>query len=160
MKLIVDVPELMATTCKMFEEEELMPDKFKPIINEIILNLNDAIQRDADENVLESYTASIKVGDGSTITTEYYGAADPLKLIQDRRVIQVELLGMRFVQKESYEVVISEKKKVCKNLKGVINTKQRNFDEPVFQNMKWFDTQTWDQKQKEADQMTSFYENC
>ena len=123
MKLIVDVPELMATTCKMFEEEELMPDKFKPIINEIILNLNDAIQRDADENVLESYTASIKVGDGSTITTEYYGTADPLKLIQDRRVIQVELLGMRFVQKESYEVVISEKKKVCKNLKGVINTK-------------------------------------
>ena len=52
---------------------------------------------------------------------------------------------MTFVQKESYEVVISEKKKVCENLKEIIDTKYCDFDEPVFQNMKWFDPQTWDQ---------------
>ena len=28
-----------------------------------------------------------------------------------------------------------------------------------FQNMKWFDPQTWDQKQQEAGQITSFYEH-
>ena len=39
---------------------------------------------------------------------------------------------MQFVQKESYEVAISEKKKVCENLKGAIDTKYKDFDEPVF----------------------------
>ena len=64
----------------MFEEEELMPYEVKPIINETILNLNDAIQCDADEDVLASYIASFKVGDGSTITTECFNAADAHKL--------------------------------------------------------------------------------
>ena len=143
----------------MFEEEELMPYEVKPIINETILNLNDAIQCDADEDVLASYTASFKVGDGSTITTECFNAANAHKLIKDCRVIQVELLGMTFVQKESYEVAISAKKKVCENLKGVIDTKYSNFNEPVFQNMKWFDPRMWDQEQQEAGQITSFYEH-
>ena len=80
-------------------------------------------------------------------------------LIKNRCVIQVELLGMKFVQKESYKVAISEKKKVCENLKGVIDTKYSNFDEPVFQKMKWFDLQTWDQERQEAGQITSFYEH-
>ena len=155
----LDVLELITPASKMFEEEELMPYEVKPIINETILNLNDAIQCDADEDVLASYIASFKVGDGSTITTECFNAADAHKLIKDRRVIQVELLGMKFVQKESYEVAISEKKKVCENLKGAIDTKYSDFDEPVFQNMKWFDPQTWDQERQETDQITSFYEH-
>ena len=66
---------------------------------------------------------------------------------------------MKFAQKESYEVAISEKKKVCENLKGVIDTKYRDFDEPFFQNMKWFDPQTCDQEWHEAGQTTSFYEH-
>ena len=106
--------------------------------------------------MLASYTASFKVGDGSTITTECFNAADAHKLIKDRCVIQEELLGMKFVQKESYKVAITEKKKVCENLKGVIDTKYSDFDEPVFQKMKWFDPQTWDQERQEAGQLTSF----
>ena len=66
-------------------------------------------------------------------------------------------LQMTFVQKESYEVAI--KKKVCENLKEVIDTKYSDFEEPVFQNMKWFDPQTWDQKQQEVAQITSFHEH-
>ena len=131
-------------------EEELMPYEVKPITNETTLNLNNAIQCDVDEDILTSYLASFKVGGGSTVTTECFNAADAHKLIKDRRVIQVELLGMKFVQKESYEVAISEKRKVCENLKRIIDTKYRNSDEPVFQNMKWFDPQTWDQKRQEA----------
>ena len=131
-----------------------MPYKVKPI-----LNLNDAIQCDADEDVLTSYIASFKVGDGSTTTTECFNTAHAHKLIKDRHVIQVELLGMKFVRKESYEVVISEKKKVCENLNGVIDTKYSYSDELIFQNMKWFDPQTWDQEQQEAGQITSFYEH-
>ena len=73
-----------------------MPYEVRPIINETILNLNYAIQCDVDEDMLTSYLASFKVDDGSVITT----------------VIQVELLQMTFVQKESCEVSISEKKKV------------------------------------------------
>ena len=73
-----------------------MPYEVRPIINETILNLNYAIQCDVDEDMLTSYLASFKVGDGSVIAT----------------VIQVELLQMTFVQKESCEVSISEKKKV------------------------------------------------
>ena len=80
-------------------------------------------------------------GNGSTITTECFNAAHARKLIKDCPVIQVELLVMKFVQKESYEVVISEKKK-CENLKGVIDTKYSYFDQPIFQNMKWLDPQT------------------
>ena len=48
---------------------------------------------------------------------------------------------------------------MCGNLKGVIDTKYSNFDGPVFQNMKWFDLQTWDQKRQEAAQITSLYEH-
>ena len=66
----------------MFEEEELMPFEVKPITNETILNLNYAIQCGADEDMLTSYLASIKVGDGSTITTEWFNAADAHKLIR------------------------------------------------------------------------------
>ena len=88
--------ELITPVSKVFEEEELMPYEVRPIINETILNLNYAIQCDVDEDMLTSYLASFKVGDGSVITT----------------VIQVELLQMTFVQKESCEVSISEKKKV------------------------------------------------
>ena len=89
----------------------------------------------------------------------YFNAADAHKLIRDCRVIQLELLRMTFVQKESYEIVISEKKKVCENLKEVIDNKYSDFDEPVFQNMKWFDPQTWDQEQQEVAQITSLYEH-
>ena len=35
----------------MFEEEKLMPYKVKSIINETILNLNDAILCDTDEDM-------------------------------------------------------------------------------------------------------------
>ena len=66
---------------------------------------------------------------------------------------------MTFVQKEFYEVAISEKKIVCENLKEVIDTKYSDFDEPAFQNMKWFDPQTWDQKRQEVAQILSFYEH-
>ena len=66
---------------------------------------------------------------------------------------------MVFVQKESYEVGIGEKKKVCENLKEVIDTKYSDFDEPVFQNMKWFDSQSQDQKQQEVVEITGFYEH-
>ena len=155
----LDVLELITPASKKFEEEELMACEVKPIINETILNLNDAIQCDADQDMLTSYLASFKVGDGSIIITECFNAADVHKLIKDRRVIQVELLWMTFVQKESYEVVISEKKKVCENLKEVIDTKYSDFDEPAFQNMKWFDPQTWDHKQQELAQIASFYEH-
>ena len=155
----LDVLELITPATKMFEEEELMPYEVKPTINETILNLNDAILCDADEDVLTSYIASFKVGNGSTVTTECFNAADAYKLIKDRRVIQLELLGMYFVQKESYEVAISEKKKVCENLKEVIDTKYSDLHEPVFQNMKWFDPQTWDEERQEAGQITSFHEH-
>ena len=40
----LDVLELITPASKMFEEEELMPYKVKSIINETIVNLNDAIQ--------------------------------------------------------------------------------------------------------------------
>ena len=75
------VLELIAPASKMIEEEELMPYEVKPIINETLLNLNDDIQCDADKDVLTSYTASFKVGDGSTGTTECFNAADAHKLI-------------------------------------------------------------------------------
>ena len=101
----------------------------------------------------------LKLVMGQLLLLNVFNAADAHKLIKNRRVIQVELLGMRFVQKESYEVAISEKKKVCENLKGVIDTKYSDFDEPVFQKMKWFDPQTWDQERQEAGQITSFYEH-
>ena len=48
---------------------------------------------------------------------------------------------------------------MCENLKRVIDTKYRDFDESVFQKMKWFDLQTWDQERQEAGQITSFYEH-
>ena len=114
----------------------------KEAIMDLKLNLSDAIQWDADEDVLTSYIASFKVVDGSTITPESFNAAHAHKLMKDCRVIQVEPLGMKFVQKESYEVAINEKKKVCENLKGVIDTKYSYFDQPIFQNMKWLDPQT------------------
>ena len=66
---------------------------------------------------------------------------------------------MKFVQKKSYEVAISEKKKVCENLKRVTDTKYSDFHESVFQKMKWFDPQTSDQERQEAGQITSFYEH-
>ena len=62
-----------------------------------------------------------------------------------------------FVQKESYEVGIGEKKK-SENLKEVSDTKYSDFDEPVFQNMKWFDPQTQNQKQQEVVEITGFYQ--
>ena len=67
-------------------------------------------------------------------------------------VIQIELSGMKFVQKKSYEVAISEKNKLCENLKRVIDTKYRNFLEPVFSEYEM----VWVQKQQEAGQITSF----
>ena len=135
-----------------------MPYEVKPIIIETISNLN-AIQYDTGVDMLTSYLASFKVGDRSTIATECFNATDTHKLIKDRHVIQVELLEMKFVQKESYEVAISKKKKECENLKGGTDTKYSNSDEPVFQNMKWFHPETWDQKRQVAAQITSFYEH-
>ena len=79
--------ELITPATKMFEEEELMPYEVKHTINETILNLSDAILCDADEDVLTSYIASFKVGNGSTVTTECFNAADAYKLIKDRRII-------------------------------------------------------------------------
>ena len=79
------------------------------------MNLTDAIQYDADEDMQTSCLASFKVSGGSTITAECFNAADAHKLIKDPRVIQVELSGMKFVQKESYEVAIMRKKCVGKS---------------------------------------------
>ena len=52
----------------------------------------------------------------------------------------------------------SVRTKKYRSLKGVIDTKYSKFDEPVFQNIKWFDPQTWNQEQR-AGQITSFYEH-
>ena len=62
--------------------------------------------------MLTSYSASFKVGDKSTITTECFNTADAHNLIKDRRVIQLDLLKMKFVRNESNEIAISRKKKV------------------------------------------------
>ena len=75
-----------------------MPYEVKPIINETILNLNDAIQYDADEDMLTSGLASLKVSDSSSITTKCFNAANAHKLIKCCCVIQIDLLGMKFVQ--------------------------------------------------------------
>ena len=63
-----------------------MSYKVKPIINETILNINDAIQCDTDEVMLRIWLlyaclASLTVGDGSAITTESFNADDTHKLI-------------------------------------------------------------------------------
>ena len=67
--------KLLTPAAKIFEEKKLMPHKVKPIINETILNLNDAIQCDTDQNKLTSQLVSFKVGDGSTITIKCFNAA-------------------------------------------------------------------------------------
>ena len=46
-----------------------------------------------------------------------------------------------------------------KNLKGVIDNKYSDSDEPFSQYMKWFDPQTLDLKRQEAGQITRFYEH-
>ena len=94
----LDLLELITPASEMFEGEEVMPYKVKPIINETTLNLYVAIQCDAVEDMLTSY---LKVGNGSTVTTECFNAADAQKLIKDCHVIQVKLLEMKFVEKES-----------------------------------------------------------
>ena len=57
----------------------MTPYEVKSIINETILNLHDAIQCDAEEDMLTSCLASFKVGDGSTITTECFDAVEAHK---------------------------------------------------------------------------------
>ena len=57
----------------------MTPYEVKSIINETISNLHDAIQCDAEEDMLTSYLASFKVGDGSTITTECCNAVEAHK---------------------------------------------------------------------------------
>ena len=59
------------------------------------------------------------------------------------------------LKKKSCEVAISEKNKLCENLKRVIDTKYKNFLEPVFSEYEM----VWVQKQQEAGQITSFYEH-
>ena len=153
----LDVLELITPASKMFEEGELMPYEVKPIIQETILNLNDTIESDTDEDMLTSHLASFRIGDNSIITTECFNADDVHKLIKDRRLIQVELVGMKFVEENSYQVAIREKKKVCDKLKDVIDTKYKDFDKQVFQNMKWFNPETWGNQ--EVAQITGFYEH-
>ena len=103
----------------MLEEEDLMPYEVKPIIKETSLNLNDAIQYDSDEDMLTNCLASFKFGDGSTITTESFNAADAHQFIKDPCVIQLELLGMKFVQKRK-----RRKKKKKKEEKSVRKSKR------------------------------------
>ena len=90
---------------------------------------------------MTSYLASIKVGDGSTITTEWFNAADAHKLIRPScysgRTFADDVCSKRILWSWHWW----EEKK-CENLKEVIDTKYSDFDEPVFQNMKWFDPQT------------------
>ena len=50
-------------------------------------------------------------------------------------------------------------KRLCENLKLIIDTNYSDFDESDFQNMKWFDPQTQAQKQQEIGEVTSFYEH-
>ena len=59
------------------------------------------------------------------------------------------------LKKKSCEVAISEKNKLCENLKRVIDTKYKNFLEPVFSEYEM----VWVQKQQEAGQITTFYEH-
>ena len=141
----LDILESISPASKIFEVENLLPHEVMPVLKETLANIGDILEETDDSNLSYVATFSIK---GKQLATTCCRGDDKRRKKVEREKIEILLDNFTELTKKSVEFSINNKKALCKVLKEIIECKFENFEDPVFNNMIWFDPKSWDNDDK------------
>ncbi len=116
----------------------MLISQLKPTLTETITNINEEIEvAGTDEELLTSNLAAFRVTDDLTIQRSFVAADDRRRDNSNQQQIDVDINGMINDEGERSQASV-EKCQALKNVKSLLQTRFADFDEPVIENMKWY----------------------
>ncbi len=91
-----------------------------------------------DKELLKSPLAAFRVTDDLTIQRSFVGPDDRRRDNSDKQQIDIDINGMVNDKGERSQASV-EKCQALKNVKSLLQTRFTDFDEPIIENMKWYD---------------------
>lgn len=162
----LEVLEMVSASSKIFEGEGLMPYEVTTSIN-IMQNQIDEFVESTKEELLASPTRYINSFEITpredlsrcTLFSRYPKAGHERKKEENREF--EDILIDDIVYGQGYlDQAIMNMKSVARDLKQVLEKRFESFDNPAFQNMKWFDPKFWnDDKTYGLDQIQALFEH-
>ena len=138
----LDILELITPISKVYEGGGLLTSEIKPALVETA-NIDDEIDAaGGDEELLTSHLASFKV-ESEKIMSTFIKADDTRKQNMDKARTTLELDSMKY--SENHRTHASDKKlRALTSLKKVLQERFGDLDQPIFENMKWYDPKNWE----------------
>ena len=136
----VDILDSITPTSKIFETENLMPYEVMPIVKETLANIDDIIQ--ADSSDLSSHVAMFTIR-GKQLAASFLRADDTRKEKEMREKIEILLDDISDLKSSSVESAMNTKIELCESLKVLIESRFESFQNPIFNDMMWFDPKNW-----------------
>ena len=110
----------------------------KPTLTETITNINEEIEvAGTDEELLTSHLATFRVTDDLTIQRSFVGPDDRRRDNSDKQQIDIDIIGMNNDKGERSQASV-ENCQALKNVKSLLQTRFADLEEPVIENMKWY----------------------
>ena len=141
----LDILESISPTSKIFEVKNLLPYEVMPVLKETLANIGDILEETDDSNLSHVATFSIN---GKQLATTCFRGDDKRRKKVEQEKIEILLDNFTELTKKSVEFSINNKKALCKVIKEIIECKFEHFEDPVFNNMIWFDPKNWDNDDK------------
>ncbi len=118
---------------------DLLISQVKPTITKTITNINQEIEvAGTDEELLTSHLATFRVTDDLTVQRSFVGPDDRRRDNSDKQQIDIDINGMIYDDGERSQASV-EKCQALENVKSLLQSRFADFDEPIIENMKWYD---------------------
>ena len=112
---------------------DLLISQVKPTITKNITNINEEIKvAGTDEELLTSHLATFRVTDDLTVQRLFVATDDQRRDNSDQQQIDIYDDGER-------SQASVEKCQALENVKSLLQSRFADFDEPIIENMKWYD---------------------
>ena len=118
---------------------DLLISPVKPTITKTITNINEEIEvAGTDEELLTSHLATFRVTDDLTIQRSFVGPDNRRRDNSNKQQIDIDINGMIYDDGERSQASV-EKCQALENVKSLLQSRFAHFDEPIIENMKWYD---------------------
>ena len=91
-----------------------------------------------DEELLTSHLATFRVTDDLTVQRLFVATDDQRRDNSDQQQIDIDINGMIDDDGERSQASV-EKCQALENVKSLLQSRFADFDEPIIENMKWYD---------------------
>lgn len=143
----LDVLEKITTTSLIFEGEGLLAHEIMSTIRMTLLELQDMVDSTGiEDELLDSHLSRFQFVDEDgekSLSATFVRRNQMLRAAQNREYRTIELENFTTLNDAAIEIASREKKKIASELIDYLENRFSSFDDPVFENMKWFDPKNW-----------------